>query len=73
MGPSHVQAVEALGGGGKAVMLGAFAGGSRPEGAAGDLAVPDPFGGDDEVYEETLDILERYVTLAMKRMAGERG
>lgn len=73
MGPSHVQVVEALGGGGKAVMLGAFAGGPRPEGAEGDLAVPDPFGGDDEVYEETLHILERYVTLAMKRMAGERG
>ena len=71
MGPSQLEAVGALGGGEKAVLLGAFAEGVRPGGGAEDLAVPDPYGGDDEVYEETLEVLKHYVTLAMRRLAGE--
>lgn len=71
MGPGHLIQVDMLGGGHKAMLLGAFAtrGGSGVEGEA--LAVPDPFGGDDEIYEETFLTLEKYVELAMKRMAEE--
>jgi len=72
MAPSHVHAVQALGGAEKVALLGAFAAGREGEEGTGGLAVPDPFGGDDAVYVETLEILQRYVTLAMKRLAGER-
>ena len=71
MAPSHVDALRALGGGEKVALLGAFAEGVTVEDGAGDLAVPDPFGGDDDVYLQTLELLQRYVTLAMKRLAGE--
>jgi protein-tyrosine-phosphatase len=72
MAPSHVHAVQELGGTEKVVLLGAFAAGVEGEDWAGNLAVPDPFGGDDALYVETLEILHRYVIRAMKRMAGER-
>lgn len=73
MGPAHLQVVRALGAGEKAAVLGAFARGLRDEDPGEDLSVPDPFGGDDGIYEETFGILEHYVTLAIKRMAGEGG
>jgi len=73
MGPSHMEAIKALGGGEKVVLLGAFAEGVEGEGNGSGLAVPDPFGGDDGMYQETLETLERYVTLAMRRMAGGNG
>jgi protein-tyrosine phosphatase len=74
MGPGHLLQVRMMGGEGKAALLGAFAHGHDPgddvdEGL--DLAVPDPFGGDDELYEATYQNLERYVLAAMKRVAGE--
>ena len=72
MAPSHVHAVQALGGVEKVALLGAFAAGREGEDGTGGLAVLDPFGGDDAIYVETLEILHRYVTLAMKRLAGER-
>ena len=74
MGPGHLHQLEMLGAGGKAVLLGVFA---REEGSSGkeiddtDLAVPDPFGGDDTVYEETFQTLELYVESAMKRLVRE--
>jgi protein-tyrosine-phosphatase len=74
MGPGHLFRLKELGGEEKAVLLGAYATGGMGEraGAESDhLAVPDPFGGGAEVYEQTFLILERYVTLAMKRLAGE--
>jgi protein-tyrosine-phosphatase len=74
MGPGHLHQVGSLGGAEKAVLLGAFAIG-QGLGSVGsqrnELAVPDPFGGDDELYEETFKILETYVDLAMRRLAGE--
>lgn len=74
MGPSHLRRVLELGGLGKGVLLGAFAsGGFQGDVPGGDdsWAVPDPYGGDDAVYEETFRTLERYVDAAMKRLSVE--
>lgn len=76
MGPGHLHRIKALGGEEKAVLLGAFATEESPDGVGAKgvlLAVPDPFGGDDDVYEETYLTLEKYVELAMKRLAGGVG
>ena len=73
MGPGHLFRLRELGGEEKAVLLGAFATVGMEERTGAEpnhLAVPDPFGGDAEVYEQTFLTLERYVTLAMKRLAG---
>ncbi len=72
MGPSHVDRVRALGGGGKGTLLGVFArGGDEGDGGGGRLAVPDPFGGDEATYEETYQTLERYLALALERIRRE--
>jgi protein-tyrosine-phosphatase len=73
MGPGHLHKVRMMGGAEKAVLLGAFSVGEDLGGFGNErneLAVPDPFGGDDELYEKTFKILETYVELAMKRLAG---
>jgi protein-tyrosine-phosphatase len=70
MGPAHLERVRGLGGGEKSALLGAFARGEEDE-ASGFLGVPDPFGGDDRVYEETFLTLRDYVGMAMKRLADE--
>ncbi len=75
MGPGHLLQVRMLGAGGKASLLGAFAHGHDPGeevDEAQELAVPDPFGGEDDQYEATYQTLEKYVKAAMKRVA-ERG
>lgn len=74
MAPAHLHRVLELGGGSRADLLGAFAAGGEgtsDASALGEehLSVPDPFGGDDGIYEETFKTLERYVNLAMERMA----
>jgi protein-tyrosine-phosphatase len=65
MSPSHLGPVARMGGEEKMALLGAFAagedGGSRP--------VPDPFGGDREVYEETYRELEALVRDSLDRLA----
>ena len=76
MGLGHLHRIEMLGGGEKMSLLAAFAGGEgfqagRGEGEA--MGVPDPFGGDDEVYEETFRTLEKYVELTMDKLSGEVG
>jgi protein-tyrosine phosphatase len=72
MGVGHLRQVEAMGGGGKAFLLGAFAGPGDPWTATRErgetLAVPDPFGGDDEVYEETFRTLEIFVESTLKKL-----
>jgi protein-tyrosine-phosphatase len=76
MGPGHQDRLETLGGGDKVVLLGAFATEENPDGDGTDgshLAVPDPFGGDDEIYEETFLTLEKYVELAIRRLVGGDG
>lgn len=74
MSPSHLDSVRRLGGGEKADLLAAIVlSGNPPEaGEEGNaLSVPDPFGGDDEVYEETFLTLERLVREAVERFARE--
>lgn len=68
MGPAHLLRVLELGGDGKSVLLGAFSQG-LDDGL--EPAVPDPFGGGDEVYEATFLTLEAMVTAALDRLSRE--
>ncbi|MBT8395850.1 MAG: hypothetical protein HKO65_11285 [Gemmatimonadetes bacterium] len=75
MSPGHLDQVERLGGVGKVALLGAFAFGEGEESGTTSrhpLAVPDPFGGDDERYDETYRTLERYVNMALRRLVESR-
>lgn len=62
MSAAHVDRVEALGGDDKVDLLTRFARGSS-------VGVPDPFGGDDAMYAETLRVLEALVTRALDRLS----
>lgn len=64
MGPSHLSGVARLGGGEKASLLGSFASGMGRGGA-----VRDPFGGPEEVYEQTFRELDRLVAASLDRLA----
>lgn len=66
MTPSHLLRVVELGGGDRAAVLTSFAGGSDDP----DLppAVSDPFGGPDEAYEETFQLLETLVERTLLRL-----
>ena len=70
MGPSHLIRVMELGGEGKGVLLGAYAQGK--DATAMEPAVPDPYGGDDEMYEATFATVEAYVKAVLKRLAARR-
>jgi protein-tyrosine-phosphatase len=61
MSPSHLKALDQLGGAEKSVLLGDFAG------AGG--AVHDPFGGDLATYRATRRELERLVEVSLDRIA----
>jgi protein-tyrosine-phosphatase len=65
MSPSHLGAVARLGGEGRMALLGDFA---VEEGVPGD-PVPDPLGGDEFVYEETISELGRLIGAMMDRLA----
>ncbi len=65
MGPHHADTTEALGGLGKVWMLSAFSdGGEHVRGPE----VPDPFGGDAQVYVECLEALDALVEAALGRV-----
>ncbi len=65
MGPHHADTTEALGGLGKVWMLSAFSdGGEHVRGPE----VPDPFGGDAQVYVECLEALDALVEAALERV-----
>ena len=67
MSPSHLLAVEGMGGQGKAHLLSAFAThgeSSRP--------VSDPIGGDITVYRDTFDELHTLIGRAFDRLAADR-
>jgi protein-tyrosine-phosphatase len=65
MSTSHVRRVLELGGQGRVALLGAFAeGGEDTMGPT----VPDPFGGDDAVYEATFQVLEDLVSRSVRRL-----
>jgi protein-tyrosine-phosphatase len=65
MGPSHLAAVDRIGGGEKAATLGDFVAGADGAGSP----VADPFGGPEEVYEETYRELRALITAAFDRLA----
>jgi protein-tyrosine-phosphatase len=67
MSPSHLLAVEGMGGHGKAHLLSAFA--TRGESAR---PVSDPIGGDITVYRDTFDELHTLIGRAFDRLAAER-
>lgn len=76
MGPGHLQMVYLFGGEEKTHLLGAFANGTDKEGGSmetGSQTVPDPFGGNDALYERTFETLEEYVESALRRLGEERG
>ena len=67
MSPGHLPRAAHLGGDAKAVLLTEFAAGQDPVGIP--ESVLDPFGGPDEVYEATYQLLERLVVRALQRLA----
>lgn len=67
MSPSHLLAVEGMGGHGKAHLLSAFA--TRGESLR---PVSDPIGGDITVYRDTFDELHTLIGRAFDRLAAER-
>jgi protein-tyrosine phosphatase len=66
MSTSHLLRIVALGYGDKAALLTSFAAGDAADGAPDNIQ--DPFGGSDEVYEETLHLLDRLVQQALRRL-----
>ena len=67
MSPGHLVRLAQLGGAGKAALLDAFAEGEDGVEDVGG-GIPDPFGGDDEAYEETYRTLEQLVGKALRRL-----
>jgi protein-tyrosine-phosphatase len=68
MGPNHLSRTLELGGEGRATLLTAFAAGEEEDG--GDHGgVADPFGGDDQAYEETYEALSALVEGVLGRLA----
>lgn len=65
MGHSHLRMIRSMGGEHKMSLLGDFAAGERGAGTA----VPDPFGGDEAIYEETVEALADLVTAALDRIS----
>lgn len=75
MTPSHLHQVHLLGGKGKSELLVGYAAGADGFDAETDErspSVPDPFGGDDQVYEDTFLVLENYVQAVIRRLMEEQ-
>jgi protein-tyrosine-phosphatase len=67
MTPQHLDRVGMLAEPGRAQLLAAFSSGGDLVGPRG--AVPDPFGGTDQEYEDTFNLLEALVERALDRLA----
>jgi protein-tyrosine phosphatase len=67
MGTSHFMRVAELGGEERTALLTSFAEGEEAEGITG-AGVPDPFGGDDEAYEQAYAALDQLVGKALRRL-----
>lgn len=67
MGESHARQVRQLGAEGRTHVLPGYATGGADQGN-----VRDPFGADLAVYRSTFAELERYVAMALRRIAAER-
>lgn len=66
MSGRHLAAVQEMGAGDRSTLLGAMAAGAEELGEGGD--VPDPFGEDQAVYEETFRVLEEMVARVLDRL-----
>lgn len=66
MSRSHLDRVHDLGGEGRSSLLSAFAAG-RQDPADG-VAIPDPFHGGNEAYQEAFDQIEQFVVAALDRL-----
>lgn len=66
MSASHLFPLVEMGAGGRAAVITSFAAQEDPEGLP--ESVPDPFGGSDETYRETLELLERLVDRSLRRL-----
>jgi protein-tyrosine-phosphatase len=66
MAPGHLFPLVDMGAGDKATVITAFAAEEDPDGIP--ASVPDPFGGPDEVYVATLELLERLVDRMLRRL-----
>jgi protein-tyrosine phosphatase len=64
MSPSHLAAVDELGGAHKVALLGDFVAGHE----GGGVPVPDPYGGSVGIYRATLVELDRLIVAAMDRL-----
>ena len=64
MSPSHLYAVQEMGGDDKVALLGDFAAGEEGSGQA----VPDPYGGPERIYDETIAELDRLVADTLDRL-----
>ena len=64
MSARHRRVAEELGGRGRTYVLSAFAHGD----SSSDVDISDPFGGDDTVYSETLDVIEELVIASFQRL-----
>jgi len=67
MAPAHLVRVTELGAGEQTALLTAFAGAEDPEGVPD--SVYDPFGGSDEEYEATYQLLDILVERTLRRLA----
>ena len=68
MARHHRARVDELGGEGRVFVFGEYGGKQSDE-----AEVSDPFGGDLDVYRETLEQLDRFITAAADRLAREEG
>ena len=67
MSASHLVGLARLGVGGKAALLDAFARGEQGDAGEG-MGVPDPFGGDDQDYEDVYVMLEELIPGVLRRL-----
>jgi protein-tyrosine phosphatase len=68
MSPSHLLRLAELGVAGKAALLDAFARGDEGVDEDAGAGIPDPFGGDDQDYEDTYLMLEQLIPKALRRL-----
>lgn len=74
MGRGHLETVRELGGGEKSALLVAYSRQLEDVGSSvAGLEVPDPFGGDEETYELTLETLREHVRSVLEFLAKESG
>lgn len=68
MSPSHLAPVSWVGAGDRGTVITAFASGGEDDPEEAGRGVPDPIGGDEELYEETLRSLESLVERVLDRL-----